>query len=457
LAVAQWEAGAWAAAIATYRALVARAPEDGAAHRALGDALRLQGEAEAAVPLLRRALELLAGRAELLAGVRLGLAEALVLAAAGEKQPGELAEAAGLARAVLAEGGGDASVLVRLAFVLHRAGDVAAAERCYAAALVQDPERPDARLFLAMLRLVRGDFAGGLPDYEWRRRVPAAGASAATMQRGALPAPWIAPARLDGVTVRAVVEQGHGDTLQFCRYLNLLAGRGARVELAAPGQAGLVPLLRGMKAVAAVVEAADSAPRPDVVVPLLSLPLAFGTELASIPAEVPYLAVPPERRAAWRARLGAGDGRRRVGVVWSGNPDHAGDRLRSIPLARFRRLLDRPGIAFHVLADRLRDGEREELGALAAVHEGLADYADTAALVEMMDLVVAVDTSVAHLAGALGRPTWILLPSQPDWRWLLGRADSPWYPTARLFRQQEPGDWDSVLSRVGEALDAGFR
>ena len=461
LAQAQWETGARAAAIDTWRGLVARLPDDGAAQAALGEALRQQGEAAAAVPVLRRALALLDGPAP---AVRLCLAEVLAeVAMAAPPGLAQLEEAAGLARAAMASSGADPVRLVRIAFVLHRAGDQAGAEACYAAALAADPLCADARVYLAMLRLVRGDFARGWQDYEWRRvRLPGRDARDGAPVARAPSEPWIAPERLDGTTVRVVLEQGQGDTLHFVRYLPMLAARGARVEVALGTQAGVEPLLRALPAVAAVVPTADSAPgpgdgAPDVVVPLLSLPLAFGTTLARIPAAVPYLTVPADRQAVWRARLGSGDGRKRVGVVWWGSPDHAGDRQRSIPLETFRAVLARPGLSFHVLSDRLRAGEREALEGLAMVHEGVGDFADTAALAQMMDLVVAVDTSVAHLAGALGRPTWVLLPFLPDWRWLLGRDDSPWYPTMRLFRQPVPGAWDDVLARVGEALDVRFR
>lgn len=456
LAAAQWETGARTAAIESWRALLARVPGDGATYRALGDALRQQGEAAAAVPVLRRALALLEGQEALLQGVRLGLAEALVqrVELSGGALEAALDEAAGLARAVLAAQGCGADCLVRAGYVLHRAGDQGGAEACYAATL--EPDRANAHLSLSFLRLVRGDFARGWAGYEWRRRVPPPNAPADTVPKGRPRPAWIVSPRLDGMTVRVAVEQGLGDTLQFVRYLPLLAARGARVELAAPGQDGVLPLLRTLAQVE-IVAAVDSAPRPDVVVPLLSLPLAFGTDLATIPASVPYLEVPAERLAVWRARLGAGEGRPRVGVAWRGNPDHVNDRHRSIPLAAFRDLLARPGLAFHVLTDRLREGEREMLEGLALVHEGVGDFADTAALAQMMDLVVAVDTSVVHLAGALGRPTWVLLPFLPDWRWLLGREDSPWYPTMRLFRQPAPGAWDDVRARVGEALDDRFR
>jgi ADP-heptose:LPS heptosyltransferase len=216
----------------------------------------------------------------------------------------------------------------------------------------------------------------------------------------------------------------------------------------------LRPLFAEMPGVARLVDTDDAPGAPDAVVALMSLPLAFGTDLSNIPADVPYLRVPAERQARWRQRLGPGDGRKRVGVVWWGNPAFANDRERSIPWARFAPLLARRNVSFHVLAHELRPAEAAEVGALATVHEGIGDFADTAALVEAMDLVISVDTAVAHLAGALARPVWILLPFGPDWRWMLAREDSPWYPTARLFRQPARGDWDSVMQRVRETLDA---
>ncbi|MBN8281154.1 MAG: hypothetical protein J0M16_11135 [Gammaproteobacteria bacterium] len=272
---------------------------------------------------------------------------------------------------------------------------------------------------------------------------------------------WIAPGELGGTTVRVVLEQGIGDTLHFIRYVRLLTDRGARVEVATPIHTVLLPLLKEMPEIAAMVPEAGALPAADVVVPLLSVPLALGTTLATIPNRVPYLTVPEDRRRKWRSILaereaGRGGGPR-VGVVWSGSPTHANDRYRSIPLQRFRRILERTDVRFHVLSDRLRDGDAEDLGDLAMHHPGLEDFGDTAALVEMMDLVIAVDTSVAHLAGGLGRPTWVLLPNHPDWRWLLDRDDSPWYPTMRLFRQRAMLDWDSVLGSVSEALDERYR
>lgn len=490
LASAQWELGARDAAIAVWRALVGRLPQDGAVLRALGDALRQHGRHDEAAVALHQAVALLAGQPGFLAA-RIGLAEALAeLALAAPPGGAEDHAAAAAAQAALALRPADPASLTRIGIVLFRIGDSAgaiaalrsvdldhsaadaaevldhlgtaylqvfdfgAAEVVFAALIARQPDNAKAYLHRGLMRLLGGDFVAGWRDYEFRRH-----------QLTQMPAPhdprappWMAAARLDGQTVRVVLEQGHGDTLHFARYLPLLAARGARVELAMPIDSPLRPLLAGMTAIEAIVPLATTPPMPATVVPLLSLPLAFGTALDSIPAAVPYLTVPEDRRATWRARLDeTADRRPRIGVAWAGSPGFGNDRRRSIPVEKFKALLRRPNLAFHVLADRLRDGDEAALGGLAPMHAGIADFADTAALIAAMDLVVTVDTAVAHLAGALGRPVWVLLPHSPDWRWLLGRDDSPWYPTARLFRQPAAGDWDSVLVGVGEALDGRFR
>jgi tetratricopeptide (TPR) repeat protein len=262
--------------------------------------------------------------------------------------------------------------------------------------------------------------------------------------------------RLAGRTLLLHAEQGFGDTLHFCRYVAKLARDGARVILEV--QPSMVPLLRSLKGVAEVLPMDAALPVFDLQCPLLSLPLACGTTLATIPAEVPYLAPPPERVGIWRQRLGRRRaGRQRVGIAWSGNPEHGNDRSRSIPLHWLEPLLARADCAFHVAQPRLVPAERAVLDGLPQVTDhsaALADFADTAALLSLMDLVISVDTAVAHLGGALARPTWLLLPFSAEWRWLTARADSPWYPTMRLFRQPAPGDWDAVIAAVIRALDA---
>jgi hypothetical protein len=258
---------------------------------------------------------------------------------------------------------------------------------------------------------------------------------------------WLGDAPLEGKTILLRAEQGLGDTIQFARYVGLVAERGARIILEV--QPELVTLLQDLTGVSAVLPLGAALPRFDCHCPLPSLPLAFGTALATIPATVPYLAAP-----AGPASVPLPEGFR-VGLTWAGNAQHLNDRNRSIPLARLAPLFDLDGIGFVALQKGLREGEAALLGRLPKVTDAaraMTDFAATASVVAELDLVITVDTSMAHLAGALGKEVWILLPVSPDFRWLLGRSDSPWYPTARLFRQSAPGDWDAVVAEVRGAL-----
>jgi hypothetical protein len=213
------------------------------------------------------------------------------------------------------------------------------------------------------------------------------------------------------------------------------------------------PLLGPMGENVIVAEPDRVMPPFEVHCPLMSLPLAFGTRVDTIPGRVPYLAALPERLLKWRTRLPYA-ATPRIGLVWSGSSLHPNDRDRSLALERLGALLDVPGVSFVSLQRDYRDHDRAALlhRSIERIDDALADFADTAAAIEQCDLVISVDTSVAHLAGALGKPFWLLLPFVPDWRWLLGRADSPWYPTARLFRQPRLGDWESVIADVARAL-----
>jgi tetratricopeptide (TPR) repeat protein len=252
-----------------------------------------------------------------------------------------------------------------------------------------------------------------------------------------------------GKTILLQGEQGLGDTIHLVRYAPLVAGRGARVVLRV--QPVLGKLIGGMRGVDTVLTGFDAAPEVDVVCPLMSLPRAFNTELATIPANVPYLAPPEPYRLLWRTLLGERR-RPRIGVAWRGR-QHLPHR--SMPLARLAPLLQRTDYEFHGLQKEMSDADRAWLTAnplLIDHSEDLRDFADTAAVAEAMDLVISIDTSVAHLAGALARPLWIMLPFAADFRWLLDRTDSPWYPTARLFRQACTGDWNSVILAVTAVL-----
>ena len=264
---------------------------------------------------------------------------------------------------------------------------------------------------------------------------------------------WLGAEPIAGRKLLVHAEQGFGDAIQFLRFIPQLAALGPEVILEVP--AALRPLVLGIEGAATVIARGDPIPPVDCQVPLMSLALVLGTELATIPAPIPYLRAPDARLKAWRERIPAGKPLR-VGLAWAGNPENKTDRLRSIPLGAFEPLLQLcPGIRFVSLQRDLRAGDETVLRRHPeTLHFGpqLADFADTAALISLLDVVVTVETGVAHLAGAIGKSVLVLLSTAGDWRWLGSREDSPWYPTARLFRQQRPGDWSGVIDRVRAEL-----
>jgi tetratricopeptide (TPR) repeat protein len=297
---------------------------------------------------------------------------------------------------------------------------------------------------LALLTL--GDYRRGFEKYEarWRRTgMPEPTSRGRPMWRGDYP--------LARKTVLLHAEQGLGDTIQFARYVPLLAASGANIMLEVQRElTGLMARLEGAKTILAHGEA----PPPfDVHCPLGSLPLAFKTEPDTVPADIPYLAADDAHLAKWSGRLSALE-RPRIAIAWSGNASHLNDRNRSIAFSRLAQLFSGPARFVSIQ----RDVRAEDAAALAAeqrvTHLGgeLENFADTAAAVALCDLVISVDTAVVHLAGAMGRPVWVLLPFAPDWRWTLDGETTPWYPTARLFRQTALGDWASVIERVATEL-----
>ncbi|HTV96606.1 MAG TPA: tetratricopeptide repeat-containing glycosyltransferase family protein [Steroidobacteraceae bacterium] len=327
-------------------------------------------------------------------------------------------------------------------------------------AIALKPDLITAHVNRSMALLLAGDFERGWLGYEWRWR----GASGwCTSDRRSFPQPsWLGETSIAGKTLLVYAEQGLGDTIQFCRYAKELSALGARVILEVPHI--LVSLLSGLEGTAQVLARGAPLPEFDLHCPMLSLPLACGTTLSSIPAQTPYLRSSPERSRRWRDRLGPRHAPR-VGIAWSGGfrPDQpelwaANDR-RNIPLMALAPL-EHPGIEFY----SLQKGQPAESMLAELVERGwhgpalrdfaaeLDDLAETAALIEQLDLVISVDTSIAHLAGALGKPVWILNRYDTCWRWLLERSDSPWYPAARIYRQPRPGDWDAVVESVRQDL-----
>jgi len=316
----------------------------------------------------------------------------------------------------------------------------------YKTALALQPDYTDARWGIAITSLRAGDLKTGWVEYEWRWKV----SSLQAKHRHFKQPQWIGAEPIDGKVLLLHNEQGLGDALQFCRYVPLVAARGARVILEIGGP--LKELLSGLTGVSHCIAKGETLPDFDFHCPLTSLPLAFDTTLDTIPSAAPYLSV-GAHAVDWRARFDSKK-RPRIGLVWSGNPDHVNDHNRSMPLKTLLPLLD---VEAQFVSLQKNDRPRDEAilrERSDVLHLGpeLQSFSDTAALIEQLDLVISVDTSVAHLAGALGRPVWILLPYVPDWRWLLNRDDSPWYPTARLFRQSQTCEWDSVVDEARLAL-----
>lgn len=315
----------------------------------------------------------------------------------------------------------------------------------YARARALRPDDAEVLWNEALARLALGDYQGGWPLYEARWRVPALNLA----PRAADQPQWRGHEDVTGRAVLLHAEQGFGDAIQFVRYARDVAARGARVIVASA--AALQPLFAGAEGVAqAVVPGKEPLPAFDFHAPLMSLPLAFGTTIATIPP-APYITAEPRKVRRWQTRLdGTG---LRVGLVWSGNPDFPAARRKACPPQALARLAATAGCQFVSLQLGVaRTGlPAVGQGVLDAADE-LADFGDTAVLVSALDLVISIDTAVAHLAGALGKPVWILLPFAADWRWLVGRDDSPWYPSARLYRQPSPGDWPAVLDRVERDL-----
>lgn len=422
------------------------APADPAAHVNLGLALAALGRSRAARSSHRRALACDPAHATALANL-----------AATLLQEGESAAALPPAdRAVaLAPDHADAAIIRGdVLTLLDRDGD---AVRAYREAVRLAPDRVNAHWNLAHALLRRGDFAAGWAEYEWRWR-----SDALAGQHRAFAQPRWAGERLDGKTILVHAEQGLGDTIQFMRLLDrVLAAGPSRVFLEAHGPIRPLLELNVDPALVSVIPRAkdfpgvSGLPDTDVQIPLMSLATLFLPEVAAIPRRLPYLRVDSDRKDRWARRLrdAAPDAALRCGLVWAGRPQYHADAARSLPLEALAPLADVEGVALVSLQVGPASSQAAAVPfPVIDLSADLTDFAETAAAVEGLDLVVAVDTAVAHLAGALARPVWILLPRFGDWRWMSGRTDSPWYPTARLFRQGRAGDWSGPAAEAAAAL-----
>jgi hypothetical protein len=327
---------------------------------------------------------------------------------------------------------------------LHRSDQALAA---FDRAISLKPDYADAVYGRALSRLQLGDFQGGLADFEARKAL-----AIPIGYRPYAEPEWLGGQDIAGKTLLLHHEQGLGDTLMFARYAKLAEARGARVVLSVQA-----PLVRVMRTLSPAIEVIGEDARPerfDLHAPLMSLPLAFGTGPETLPSEPRYLSSDDALRARWARRL-PNTGRRRIALVWASNRQNLQLAQRSVGLEALKPLLDIDAEWISLQKDP-SPGEAEAFEALGGRHLGgeLNDLADTAALLDLMDHVVTVDTSVAHLAGALGRPTLVMLAFNPDWRWFLGRSDSPWYPSLRLVRQPSPGDWRGVVAEAKAQLKA---
>lgn len=340
---------------------------------------------------------------------------------------------------------GDAQPYYNLGTALRELRRNEEAIAVFDAALRLRPDFAEAHFDLSLTHLTLGNFAAGWPEFEWRWR-----AGKGQTPRNFAPPRWRGQ-DIAGKTILLHAEQGFGDTIQCCRYIPQVAASGAAILLEAPRQ--LLPLLSSLPGISRLIAAGDPLPAFDWHCPLMSLPGLFDTRVETIPAAIPYLAAGGGALARWKERLGPAR-ELKVGLVWAGRPLYVRDFARSMPFAAFGPLWDIQGVSWYSLqvGERQSDLSAGPAGRIEDLSPYLTDFNETAAALSQLDLVVSVDTAVAHLAGALGRPCWVMLPYFADWRWLMGRTDSPWYPTLRLFRQTKRGDWADIVSQIADAL-----
>jgi tetratricopeptide (TPR) repeat protein len=472
LAIVLKDRGDLRGAIAAYRQAVALRPADARRHFDLGTALQAAGLLDDSVPPLRKAIELDPHFTQAFSVLGLSL-----------MRTGRLAEAVEVCRAGVTANPGFGQGWSNLGTLLTETGELQQAVAAYQRAIAIDPQfagaysnlanalrelgqwdesiqfcrkaialasdYAQAHWNLAFVLLLTGDFQSGWREYEWRWKID----KPMSPPRN-FPQPMWDGSALNGKTLLLHTEQGFGDAIQFFRYVTIAAQKGGRIILESHSE--LKRLFEINSPGLQVVGKNEPLPAFDVHCPLISLPMVFGTDLQSIPPQLPALQADPDLSAAWKARLDAEVCGLRAGLVWAGSKTHPNDRNRSISLSDLAELLDLPNITFISLQKGDAAVQSQKAGQSTRLIDwtkDLHDFSDTAALVANLDLVITIDSSVAHLAGAMGKPTWVLLPFAPDWRWLLDRQDSPWYPQLRLLRQSIARDWPGVVRRVREALE----
>lgn len=442
LALAQRQVGQLDAAIESCRAAVAHSPDFPQARSNLGCFLQEAGKYEEAIEVLKAALELDTSYPQ--AFNNLGICYWRL---------GRYDEAIESYRRAIALDSEGAAAFNNLGSALRDKGELDEALDCYERAIQLQADYAAPRWNRSLIWLSQGDFERGWDEYEWRWEL-------STFQRRNYSQPLWDGSSLQGKTIFLVAEQGLGDTLQFVRYAALLAEQGARVvvEVHRP----LRRLMKSCPGVDKVIVQGETPPPFDTHITLMSLPRVFGARLDNMPADVPYLSPDAALVEQWRGEISALPGIK-IGIAWKGSPQNAMDRERSLPLAMFERLAREPGVTLVSLqkgvgAEQISQvADRFKVVDFASrLDETSGPFMDTAAVMKHLDLVIVCDSALAHLAGALGVPVWLALTKTPDWRWLLGRADSPWYPTMRLFRQLKRGDWASVFEDMAAALPAKF-
>lgn len=419
--------------------VLAASPDHPAALALQGIIAAMAGDAEQGAALLRRAISLRPGHASWYAHLS-SLCRLTY----------RIEEALAMGQEAVRLDPNNAEHLVNLSLVFVDADNRDMAMACLLRALGLKHDYADGHLAMAQALLAQGEFAAGWMEYEWRNLTEAGKATLPAISS----APWNGM-RLASGRLLLIGDQGYGDTIQFARYIPLAAD--LCQELVLGCSAEIRPLLAGIPGVKQYCHQWNDIPGHAAHCRLSSLPYLFHTKADTIPAAVPYMEADPARAAHWRARLEASlpAGLRRIGLAWTGRPTHPNDRRRSLPLSMLAPLAGAGEAAFVSLQKPVPAQDLEAMRLFHGMNDlsaELADFGETAALIENLDLVVTVDTAIGHLAGAMGKPVWILIPKAADWRWLLDREDSPWYPTVRLFRQQRPGAWDLPLTQLRDAL-----
>jgi tetratricopeptide (TPR) repeat protein len=419
-------------AIASYQAAVEAQPQSAHLYCNLAIALTRGGDEDAALTAAQRAIDLKPDLPE--------AHNALGTLWKNRRRPADaLAEFVKAARL----NPNFAEAINNIGSILEQLNRLDEAEKHFQRAVELNPASPTLHENFACNLLLRGDFVRGWQHYEWRRAAPG------NPSNRNLGRPQWDGSPLAGQTILLYAEQGVGDTIQFSRYIPLVRDRGGKVIVEC--QSSIASLIKQIDGAEETIEQGQPLPQFDCSAPLLSLPLIFGTTLYNVPHNVPYIIPDPARLQIWAEKIPPSPKTLRVGLTWAGNPRYRNDRIRSCPPGLLEPLAQIPNVKFFSLQKERSANPPESLH-LIDLTADLTDFTETAAMISQLDLVITVDTAIAHLAGALAKPTWLMLPQVPDWRWLTDRADSPWYPTLKLFRQTTAGDWADVIGRVAIAL-----